>query len=75
VSDGTLLLGPLSDKPKPDFGPFVEGVLDGKPWYVVYCCNELNAAQKEEVKRWAERCIDENALKAKAKKPPEGGCA
>jgi hypothetical protein len=57
LKDGTLLLGPMNNKPRADLGPYVEGEFNGRPWFVVYCCRELSPTQIEEVREWAEKMI------------------
>lgn len=57
LKDGTLLFGPLNEKPKADLGPYLEGEFDGRSWFVVYGSDALSPEQTAEVKEWAEKVI------------------
>ena len=57
LKDGTLLLGPLNDKPAADRGLYVEGQFNGRSWFVVYSGNALTPEQTAEVKEWAEKVL------------------
>ena len=60
LKDGTLLFGPLNEKPAPDLGPYIEGEFNGRTWFVVYA-NEssraLSPEQTAEIKQWAEKAL------------------
>ena len=52
LKDGTLLFGPLKDKPDDD-DPIMSVMVDGVNYWVKYCCPELDDCQKAEVKDWS----------------------
>lgn len=60
LKDGTCLFGPLKDKPT-DLGRYVEGEINGVPWYVVHSGGELSPEQFSELKTWAEKTISDRA--------------
>jgi hypothetical protein len=61
LKDGTLLFGPLKEKPDPDLGSYVEGEFNGHPWFVVYSGKALLPEQTDEVRQWAENQISSRA--------------
>ena len=61
LKDGTMLFGPLKERPKQDMGPILEVVVGGVTHYVVYCCKALSDAQKQEVQQWAEPMLSRKA--------------
>ena len=56
LGDGTLLFGPLREKPK-DTDPVLEVKIGDKTWWVKYCCQELTPSQKDEVRTWVKKQI------------------
>ena len=56
LSDGTLLFGPLRDKPT-DEEPVIPVVIDGKTWWVKHSGKMLSSDQQAEVTRWMEKKI------------------
>jgi len=57
LKDGTMLFGPLNEKPAADFGLCAEGEFNGKPWFVAHSGSLLSAQQAAELKEWAEKVI------------------
>ena len=60
LKDGTLLFGPLDEKPKPDLGLYIEGEFNGRPLFVVYggqASGTVSPEQTAEIKQWAEKEI------------------
>lgn len=55
LKGGIMLGGPTINKPDDD--RFLEVDINGKPYFVRYCCNQLTDEQKEEVKKWAEEKV------------------
>ena len=54
LSDGTLVMGPLKERPANI--NMVEAVeVDGRTWYVAYCCKELSDAQRQELQAWVRK--------------------
>jgi hypothetical protein len=51
LKDGTLLMGPLFERPKDD-GFVAEIEVDGRTYYVRYCCKALSPAQLTELSAW-----------------------
>jgi hypothetical protein len=58
LRDGTLLFGPLRDKPI-DGDPVLAVDLDGKTWWVKYCCKTLTPEQVAEVREWSQKRVAE----------------
>ena len=60
LKDGTLLFGPLKEKPENDLGRHIEFQIKGKTWFVVHSGHEpLSDEQTLEVKRWAKKILAE----------------
>lgn len=67
LGDGTLLFGPLREKPK-DSDPVLELKINNNTWWVKYCCHELTPEQKDKVQAWAKIQIEKLAQKSKSGK-------
>ena len=60
LDDGTLLLGPLREKPQnSDLALAVE--VDGRTWWVEYCCRELTEEQRDKIRTWARAEVEKQA--------------
>jgi len=63
LADGTLLMGPLIEKPS-DINPVLEVVVDGAPHYVAYCCQELSPEQQQQIRNWVVERLAERAQRS-----------
>ncbi len=52
LSDGTLLFGPLKERPT-EHGPVVEIAIDGVTWFVAHSGEKIAASVQAEFESWA----------------------
>ena len=67
LDDGTLLFGPLREKPK-DNEPVLAVNIDNTTWWVKYCCEKLTQEQETKVHAWAKKQIEKRASESKPHK-------
>jgi len=61
LEDGTLLFGPLKEKPTADLGRYIEFQFRGETWYIVHSGGELSPQQTSEAAAWGEKALSSQA--------------
>ena len=62
LSDGTLLFGPLKERPS-DFGAITEVAVDGTTWFVAHSGDSISSAMRSELDSWARQRVADYANK------------